>query len=52
LAYLANECRGDLQKFCSDIQPGQGRLLACIDKNEMQLSGRCKEAMKDVGVKK
>jgi hypothetical protein len=52
LAYVANECRGDLQKFCSDIQPGKGRLLACIDKNEMQLSGRCKEAMKDVGMKK
>ena len=52
LAYVANECRGDLQKFCSDIQPGQGRLLACIDKNEKQLSGRCKEAMKDVGIKK
>ena len=52
LAYVANECRGDLQKFCSDIQPGQGRLLACIDKNEKQLSSRCKEAMKDVGIKK
>lgn len=52
LAYVANECRGDLQKFCSDIQPGQGRLLACIDRNEKQLTGRCKEAMKDVGIKK
>jgi len=52
LAYVANECRGDLQKFCSDIKPGQGRLLACMDKNEMQLSGRCKVAMKDVGLKK
>jgi hypothetical protein len=52
LTYVANECRDDLQKFCSGIQPGQGRLLACIDKNEKQVSGRCKQAMKDVGLKK
>jgi len=52
LTYVANECRGDLQKFCSGTQPGQGRLLACIDKNEKQVSSRCKQAMKDVGLKK
>jgi hypothetical protein len=52
LAYVANECRADLQKFCSDIQPGGGRLLACIDKNEKQVSSRCKLAIKDVGLKK
>jgi hypothetical protein len=52
LTYVANECRDDLQKFCSDIQPGGGRLLDCIDKNEKQVSGRCKQAMKDVGLKK
>jgi len=52
LSYVANECRDDLQKFCSDINPGEGRLMACMDKNEKQLSGRCKQAMKDVGLKK
>jgi len=52
LAYVANECRSDLQKFCSDIQPGGGRLMACMNKNEKQVSGRCKQAMKDVGLKK
>ena len=52
LSYVANECRDDLQKFCSDIQPGGGRLMACMDKNEKQLSARCKQAMKDVGLKK
>ncbi len=52
LSYVANECRDDLQKFCSDIQPGGGRLMACMDKNEKQVSSRCKQAMKDVGLKK
>jgi len=52
LSYVANECRDDLLKFCSDIKPGGGRVMACMDKNEKQISGRCKQAMKDVGLKK
>jgi len=52
LAYVANECRTDLTSFCSDIQPGQGRLLQCIDKNNAKISSRCKQAMKEVGIKK
>lgn len=51
LTYVANECRGDLEKFCANIQPGQGRLAACLEKNDDKVSGRCKQALKDVGVK-
>jgi hypothetical protein len=52
LAYAANECRDDLTKFCSDIKPGGGRLLQCIDKNDAKVSKRCKQALKDTGLKK
>ena len=52
LTYVANECRDDLTKFCSDIKPGEGRLLQCIDKNDAKVSGRCKQALKDTGLKK
>ena len=52
LAYVANECGGDLKTYCSDIKPGQGRLLQCIDKNEAKISSRCKQALKDTGLKK
>ena len=51
LTYLANECDNDLEKFCSSITPGEGRLLKCLEKNEKQISGRCKQALKDVGAK-
>ena len=51
LSYAVNECRDDLNKYCSDIQPGQGRLLNCINKNEKNVSKRCKEAMKETGLK-
>jgi hypothetical protein len=52
LSYTVNECREDLTKFCSDIKPGQGRLLKCIEKNDANVSGRCKQALKDTGLKK
>jgi hypothetical protein len=51
LAYVANECEADLRAFCSDIQPGGGRLLQCIEKNDAKVSKRCKQAMKDTGLK-
>jgi hypothetical protein len=52
LSYTANECRADLTKFCADIKPGEGRLLKCIEKNDANVTARCKQALKDVGLKK
>ncbi len=52
VAYAANECREELTKYCADIKPGQGRLLQCIEKNDAKVSKRCKQALKDTGMKK
>ena len=52
LSYVVNECRDDLKTYCSDIQPGEGRLLQCMDRNYAKVSGRCKQALKDTGLKK
>jgi hypothetical protein len=51
LTYLANECRDDLKTFCSDVKPGEGRLIQCIEKNKEKISARCKQAIKDVSRK-
>ena len=51
LSYVANECNEDLDKFCESIEPGKERLLDCLDKHDKQVSKRCKQAIKDVGVK-
>ena len=51
LSYLANECDEDLDKFCAAVEPGEGRLLDCLEKKEKQLTDRCKQALKDVGIK-
>jgi hypothetical protein len=51
LTYVANECRDDLKAYCANVKPGEGRLLNCIDKNTEKVSSRCKQALKDVGLK-
>jgi hypothetical protein len=52
LSYLANECGDDLDKYCANIQPGQGRLLDCLGKNDAKVSKRCKQALKDTKLRK
>ncbi len=51
LSYAANECRDDLRAFCSDIAAGGGRLLQCLEKNRAKVSNRCKQALKDTGLR-
>jgi len=51
LSYVANECDEDLDQYCSAVTPGEGRLLDCLNKKSGQLTKRCKQALKDVGLK-
>ena len=39
-------------KFCGNVTVGQGRALACLDKNEKDVSKACKDALKATGLKK
>ena len=51
LTYIANECRDDIQTYCSAVRPGGGRILRCLESNESKISDRCKSAAKDVGLR-
>ena len=51
LSYVVNECAEDLDRFCQGVPAGQGRLLECINKKGAQVSARCREAIKEVGLK-
>lgn len=44
----ANPCREDIQKFCSGIEPGQGRIAQCLKQNESRLSAACREKGPDM----
>jgi Golgi apparatus protein 1 len=45
LDYLVASCEGDLEKYCSEVTPGEGRLLYCVAAHEDKLSGQCSYAL-------
>ncbi|HYZ88260.1 MAG TPA: cysteine rich repeat-containing protein [Myxococcales bacterium] len=36
-------CQADVEKFCAGLQPGQGRILQCLNQHEADLSAECKQ---------
>lgn len=44
-AGLRSACMPDLKKLCSDVQPGGGRILKCMQDNRAQLSDACRAAL-------
>src|ERR1022692_1027269 len=44
LAALRAACAEDAQKLCAGVQPGGGRIVACLKEHKDSLSDRCKQA--------
>ncbi|MDQ0393093.1 cysteine rich repeat-containing protein [Labrys monachus] len=47
---LMKPCRPDFQRFCSHVQPGGGRVLACLKSHERELSPACGQAVTEAAV--
>ena len=43
--YLVTECEGDIENYCSQVTPGNGRLLHCMAAHEDKISGQCSYAL-------
>jgi len=43
-------CNKELNTYCKDVTPGQGRLLACLYAHGDKLSGQCEYALYDAAV--
>jgi hypothetical protein len=44
LAALRAGCATDVQRLCAGVQPGGGRILACLKEHKDALSDQCKQA--------
>lgn len=40
-------CKADVEKLCPGVQPGEGRIAACLKGKHRQLSDGCKAAIKE-----
>jgi hypothetical protein len=47
---IQQACATDYQSLCSGVQPGGGRIIACLQQNAAKLSPPCQKAM--AGTKK
>jgi len=50
VAQLAGPCTGDIKKLCAGIQPGKGRIKACIKSHLTDLSPTCEDRVLTVAV--
>ena len=39
---VVDACKDDKEKFCPTVNPGEGKIIQCLKKNEAQLSASCK----------
>jgi hypothetical protein len=42
-----NACMGDYEKYCKDVTPGGGRIIACLAKSSDKLTPACKKVPAD-----
>ena len=50
LESVAKSCEKELQGYCKDVTPGDGRILACLYAHSDKLSGKCEYALYDAAV--
>lgn len=50
LDYSVRACEADADKFCLDVQPGDGRIVGCLRKHEAKVSKDCVSILKETGL--
>jgi hypothetical protein len=43
---LVADCQADILQLCSKVAIGEGRILACLEKNKNKLDPKCRENLK------
>jgi hypothetical protein len=50
--FAGMQCRNELLAFCADVEVGEGRALACLDRHWAEVGKPCKDALRETGLKK
>jgi hypothetical protein len=50
-AQVLEGCSSELARYCSEVTPGEGRLLACLYAHGDKLSGQCDYALYNAAVR-
>ncbi len=45
LEHVVTACEADLKQYCSQVTPGEGRMMYCVAAHEDKLSGQCEYAL-------
>ena len=48
LDYFVEQCGDDIDKFCPDVEPGEGRIVDCLATKSSALSQSCSAAIADL----
>ena len=49
-AEILQTCKADLDKFCANVTPGEGREMSCLMAYNDKISGPCKEKVPHMGM--
>lgn len=47
IVYVAESCEVEIETLCSEVEAGEGRILACLAENEEELGDACVQAIVD-----
>jgi Cysteine rich repeat len=49
IVYVGVQCVSDAKKYCPEVEPGEERIVKCLQSKKSQLAKYCGLALKDVG---
>ena len=50
VTHVATECIDDLEKYCAEVELGEGRVGTCLLEHKAEVDDACRQAMDDVGL--